>query len=113
MRISSTEKTIVEMRAHSFNRNKPMPVAIPQAAGSMYMSAAPNIMILKTCGEKGEFAVLPAGAINGSAIMKAPINNVSSEPSSDRIAMTVTPIERLKEVSLKIRMAARLGPLEL
>jgi hypothetical protein len=94
---------MTEMRAQSFALNKPMLVAIPQTAGSMYMNAAPNIMILKNCGVKGEFVVLPAGAINGSAIMKAPINSVNNEPSSDRTAITVTPMERFKEASLQTK----------
>jgi hypothetical protein len=65
----------------------------------MYTKAVPIIMILKNCGEKGEFVVLGTGEIKGTAIMKAPINNVSNEPSSDRAAMTVTPMERFIAVS--------------
>jgi hypothetical protein len=57
-------------------------------------------MVLKNCGENGEFVVLGTGEKDGAAIMRPPVNSVNTEPSSDTIAMTVTPMERLKEACL-------------
>lgn len=53
IRINSTEKTIIEMRAQFDSRNKPMLVAMPQIAGRIYIMAAKTRISLKTVGDTG------------------------------------------------------------
>src|SRR6266446_8364135 len=94
VRISRTAKTMIEMRDHSFSRNRPMPVAMPQTAGRMYTRPAINIIDLKAIGEPGIWLALDVGTSNGTNIMMMPSRSMIADPSRDKIAIIVTPIER-------------------
>ncbi len=99
MKLKSTEKTMIEMRAQFLSLHKPMAVATPQVAGSKYTRDAAAISALNVAGEPGNCGVWPFGTKTVTANNRSPIANVSREPIRDRIETTVTPVERVIHAS--------------
>jgi len=91
------------MRAQFFSRHNPTPERMPQTAGNMYMSEIAMKNTLKRIGEPGNWFARGTGAKTITANIKIPITNVSADPSSDRIAITVTPTERFMAIPLVLQ----------
>jgi len=94
MRIRRTEKTIIEMRAQLLSFHNPIAVAAPQIAGSRYAREAAAMNALNIAGEPGNCGVWPLGTNMVTTNTRSPKAKVSTEPSRDRIEITVTPVER-------------------
>jgi hypothetical protein len=101
-RTTNTEKTMIEMRAHSLNRNNPMLVRMPQVARSAKKSAIPTNIALKNAVELGSPGELDTGARSETRATIIPIKSMNADPSSDRMAIAVIPAERFMADSSRI-----------
>jgi hypothetical protein len=111
IRISRTEKTIIEIRAQFFSRHRPIPVRMPQTAGSKYISDVARRITRKSTGEPGNSPDSWVGASAIATNITIPIRNVNADPRSARIAITVTPGERFmsKYLSPRVLDSDRVG----
>ena len=105
IKISRTEKTTIETRAQFFSRHKPIPVTMPQTAGSRYISDASTSMALNNYGEPGNGFVLETGAMIIMTSTRIPMANVNTDPSSDKITIAVTPAERFMAATFPLTSA--------
>src|ERR1700687_6032397 len=110
IKISRTEKTMIETRAQFFSRHKPIPVTMPQTAGSRYVSEAKTSRTLKKDGEPGNGFVWDTGAMIIINSMRIPMANVNIDPSSDKITITVTPTERFMAAAPRFTQAILVTP---
>jgi hypothetical protein len=104
VRIKSTEKTMIEIRALFLRFHKPTAVTMPQIAGSKYTREAAAISALKAVGEPGNGCVWLFGTNTITTKTRRPIASARREPSSDRIEIAVTPAERIIGGALSVSL---------
>jgi hypothetical protein len=102
IRASSTENTMVEILAQFLNRNRPMPVEIPQMARRTYMSVARENIALVDAGEPGSLSRPRLEPRKIRDPVSVPMARQSADPMNDITPISVTPIERCKEASRRM-----------
>lgn len=95
IQISTTEKTIIDIRAQFFKCSNPTPDAIPMPAGTKYIRDTKTKRILGRNDGPGSFSIPVADATSIAINTTTPSSRVSADPSKTSMAIAVTPGDRL------------------